>query len=1007
MSKITLHNWYRQYQQLKEQAADAVLFFRFGDFYETFDDDAKLIAALLDVTLTRKDFAVDKSLPKETQTLYAPMAGMPYHAVERYVAELISRGYRVAIAEQLSETDSSRSDTRRRSIFAHGITQGEKQHGMVHREIVRVITPGTVIDPSLLNSTSNNYLVAVLVEGGRVGLAYADLSTGEFCASEFGGERATQHLQSELVRLQAAEVLVPDDEDLRLPHLAPASAQLSHDLAPMTKGEREHMLPHERVARKLDQASDARWAQGHVTAVQSWRWELRNARDTLLKQFGTQSLSSFGLEDKPLACRAAGAIVQYVRDTQRHRAAQLNSIRVYTSGSFMLLDPQTRRNLELLESSTGQRKSALISVLDRTKTPMGARLIRRWIAQPLLELAPLHARQEAVAALVEASMARAALREALAGVGDMERAINRITQGTSVATPRDLVQLRQALRCLPAVLAAVEGQLPVLLADVVAQAQPAGDAPIFTTPLERERRNGKPAPRAPDDDLFGDTAPTQTVAEGAPTLDMCADVLAILEHALDDDPPALLGVSNYLRSDEGGERPRRVIRAGYDERMDVLVAANRDAQRFIDELEQKERERTGIKSLKVGFNNVFGYYIEISRTVDTALIPRDYERRQTLVNAERYVTEQLKYFEGLVNKAKLQIVELEREAFGRICEAAATQIERLRAAARATAQIDTLACLAETAVRNRYIRPTLHENTRLTIKGGRHPVVEMVLDEAFVANDVVLDTAGEQLLIITGPNMAGKSTVLRQVALIVLLAQIGSFVPADEATIGLVDRIFTRIGAQDDIATGQSTFMVEMTETAALLLQSTRRSLIILDEVGRGTSTYDGMAIARAVIEYLHNEPRLQCRTLFATHYHELTALQEVLPRVYNYHMAAVEQEGQVVFLHELRAGGADRSYGIHVAELAGIPQAVIRRASELLAELEGQAVGATVPTATRQIAVPAAPEPVSASKGQLSLFDVAPSPVVNYLRTLDINALTPMDAMMKLYELQKLAKGE
>jgi DNA mismatch repair protein MutS len=1006
MSKVTLHNWYRQYQQLKAQAADAVLFFRFGDFYETFDDDAKLIAALLDVTLTRKEYAVDKSNPKESQPFYAPMAGMPYHAVERYVAELISRGYRVAIAEQLSETDSSRGDTRRRSIFAHGITQSEKQHGMVHREIVRVITPGTVVDPSLLNSSSNNYLVAVLVEGGRVGLAYADLSTGEFCASEFGGERASQQLQSELVRLQAAEVLVPDDEELRLPHLAPASAQLSQDLAPMTKDEREHLLPHERVARKLDQTSEARWTQGHVTAVPSWRWEGRTARETLLKQFGTQSLGSFGLEDKPLACRAAGALVQYVRETQRHRAAQLNSVRVYTSGNFMLLDPQTRRNLELLESSSGQRKSALISVLDRTKTPMGARLLRRWVAQPLLELAPLHARQEAVAALAEDSMARAALREALGGVGDMERAINRIAQGTTVATPRDLVQLRQALRCLPAVLAAISDMLPTLLANVAAHAQPPADLPGFTTPIERERRNGRPAPRVADDDLFGDGAPAPTAAEPVPTLDVCADVLAILESALDDDPPALLGVSNYLRSEEGGEKARRVIRPGYDQRMDALVAANRDAQRFIDELEHKERERTGIKSLKVGFNNVFGYYIEVSRTADTALIPRDYERRQTLVNAERYVTEQLKYFEGLVNKAKLQIVELEREAFGHICEAAAAQIERLREAARALAQIDTLAGLAETAVRNRYVRPTLNDSTHLEIRSGRHPVVETVLDEAFVANDVVLDTASQQLLIITGPNMAGKSTVLRQVALIVLLAQIGSFVPADEATIGLVDRIFTRIGAQDDIATGQSTFMVEMTETAALLMQSTRRSLIILDEVGRGTSTYDGMAIARAVIEYLHNEPRLQCRTLFATHYHELTALQQLLPRVHNYHMAAVEQDGQVVFLHELRAGGADRSYGIHVAELAGIPQAVIRRASELLAELEGQAVPATrlkQPDAT----VPVPQEPAPASNGQLSLFDVAPGPVVNYLRTLDVNALTPMDAMMKLYELQKLAKGE
>lgn len=1029
MAKIEFHSWYRQYRKLKDEAAGAVLLFRFGDFYETFDDDAKLVAELLDVTLTRKDYAVDKSKPKEPQKLYAPMAGMPYHAVERYVSDLVGRGYRVAIAEQLSETEASRSDTRPKSVFASGIApiRDEGLSKMVHREIVRVITPGTVVDVSMLAATANNYLAAAIVEDGAVGLAYADLSTGEFAAAEFSGERAALQLQGELARLQAAEVLVPDDEDLRLPTLAPAEARLTQDLAPMTKDERELLLPHERVARRLDGQSEATWTRGNVTAFATWRWDLETARETLLRQLRVQSLGAFGLEGRPLATRAAGALLQYVHNTQRHRASQLTSLRVYTTGSFMFLDPQTRRNLELLESQKAGGKTSLVHVLDRTRTPMGARLLRRWLAQPLLELAPLRARQNAVAALVDDTLMRAELREALGPVGDMERAINRIAQGTTVATPRDLVQLRASLRAAPAVMAAAGERLAELLPEEETQ----GGSGARGRQVEAED----------DDDLFGDGATpaargAQPAARG-PIVDSCADLLDLLERALDDDPPALLGASNYLRAaEEGGERPRRVIRPGFEQRIDALVQASRHAQEFIDRLETKERERTGIKSLKVGYNSVFGYYIEVSRSTPEHLIPRDYERKQTLVAAERYITAELKEYEQIIDRARLQLSDIEREAFARICEELAGHIDRLRALAAALARLDTVAALAEAAVRGRYVRPSLHDDTRLHIVAGRHPVVEQMIAEPFVANDISLDTEREQLLIITGPNMAGKSTILRQTALIVLMAQIGSFVPADSAEVGLVDRIFTRIGAQDDIATGQSTFMVEMTETAALLLQSSRRSLIILDEVGRGTSTYDGMAIARAVVEYIHNEPRLQCRTLFATHYHELTALDRELPRLRNYHMAAVEQDGQVVFLHELRAGGADRSYGIHVAELAGIPASVIRRAAELLAELEGRKPKEQGPrgdeeaeTAGKQIRAVDAPaaEPASgnghtpavpsrraaagarqaAPAPQLSLFDAVPSPVVEYLRRLNLNELTPIEALNRLYELQRLASEE
>jgi DNA mismatch repair protein MutS len=1017
MARIDLHNWYRQYRKLKDQNPDAILFFRFGDFYETFEDDAKLVAELLDVTLTRKDYAVDKSKPKDQQKLFAPMAGMPYHAVERYVADLVSKGYRIAIAEQLSATESSQKDTRPKSVFAGGLAPMERQREMVHREVVRVITPGTLVDPALLPVGKNNYLAAVLTAGGKIGLAYVELSTGEFAAAEFEGERALTQLEGELARLQAAEVLVPDDEELRLSGMMPAVAHLSQDLAPMTKDEREMLLPHERVARRLERENTARWTHGHVTPLPTWRWELQTARDALLRQLRVQTLAGFGLEDRPLAARAAGAALQYIHDTQRHNAAQISTLRVYTTGAFMCLDPQTRRNLELLEGSSGKTKGSLVAVLDRTRTPMGARMLRRWISQPLLDLATLHARQEAVAVCVDDSLLRAELRQALGDVGDMERAVNRVAQGATVATPRDLVQLHQALRALPSVIAAV-GDHTVLLG-VGDQSRASVGTNTVSNPLSERR----PTPHVASDELFGETEeaddPAQDFAIGTatnpppPALDPCTAILDLLERALDDDPPALLGASNYLRSDEGGERPRRVIRPGFDREMDELIRANRDAQSFIDNLEARERAKTGIKSLKVGYNSVFGYYIEISRaSADQA--PKHYERKQTLVAAERYVTAELKEYEQVINVAKLGLVDLERKAFVRICEEITAYLPQLRAAAQALACIDAIASLAEVAVRGRYTRPTLDDSTRLQIVGGRHPVVEQVLDEAFIPNDVTLDADAQQLLIITGPNMAGKSTVLRQAALIVLLAQIGSFVPADAAHIGLVDRIFTRIGAQDDIATGQSTFMVEMTETAALLVQSTRRSLIILDEVGRGTSTYDGMAIARAVVEYIHNEPRLQCRTLFATHYHELTALEELLPRVRNYHMAAVEQDGRVVFLHELRPGGADRSYGIHVAELAGIPRPVIRRAGELLVELESRqhesGDGRPAPTAKRpprgdRESGNGFESHRSQASPQLSLFDVAPNPVLEYLKRLNVNELTPIEAMTKLYELQKLAQ--
>ena len=1067
---LELHDWYKQYRALKAATPDAVLLYRMGDFYEAFDDDAKLVADLLGVTLTSKDFGTLKgSKDKKRDQRRCPMAGMPYHAVERYVGQLVGAGYRVAIAEQVSETPSSKSDTRPRSVFAAGLEQSGARKDMVDREIVRVITPGTVIDSGLLPAAQNVYLAALLAEGGRVGLAYADLSTGEFCCTEFSGERAAGQGQGELARLQAVEILVPDDAALRLPGLEPASARLQHDLEFMTKDERELLLPGERVARRVERENTARWAHGHVTGWPAWRWKLQTAADALLQQLGVRSLDGFGLRDKPLAARAAGAIIQYIHETQRSAASQITTLRTYTTGGTMFLDPQTRRNLELLEGSGGKAKGSLVGVLDQTRTPMGARLLRGWISQPLLDVERLRARQEGVAHLVDDSLKRATVRERLKQVGDLERAVNRVLQGITVATPRDLVRLREGLRALPDLVEALDGWVPPSQQSAAssrqsaAGAQPVGDdgeawwaedpgdggngsqapSPQPQAPSLREQREARSRARAryDDDDLFGeggwddeptnDQRPTTDDEQRSPErqrhkdavaatsvdledrpdsqlsegLDPCADVLAFLERAIDDDPPALLGSSNYLRAaQENGETPRRVIRPGFDEKMDEIVRASRTAQRWIDELEVREREATGIKSLKVGYNEVFHYYIEVSRA-DANRVPDTYQRKQTLVGSERYITLDLKEYEAVVLRAKEQINELETRAFRQICGAAAAEGQRLLATARALAEIDVYAGLAEAAVRGRYTRPELRDGTALRIVDGRHPVVGRALDEDFVPNSVVLDTDDSQILLVTGPNMAGKSTVLRQVALIVLMAQIGSFVPAETAEIGLVDRIFTRIGAQDDIATGQSTFMVEMTETAALLSQSTRRSLIILDEVGRGTSTYDGMAIARAVVEYIHNEPRLGCRTLSATHYHELTELEQVLPRVKNYHMAAVEQEGGVVFLHELRRGGADRSYGIHVAELAGIPRPVIKRASELLAELERPTTDDRRPTAKDRPGPSQAPSSKpQAPAAQLGLFDLAPSPVVEMLRRMNVNELTPIEALTKLYELQRLA---
>jgi len=853
----------RQYLQIKRQYPDAIVFFRLGDFYETFDEDAKLVSEVCDIVLTSRPVGKGQRVP---------LAGVPYHAVEGYIAKLIGAGYKVAIAEQLGEATS-------------------------RREVVRVVTPGTIVEPSLLPEKRNNYLAALVMEEGRAGLAYVDITTGEFAATQMASEDIEQAVREELERLQPAEVLVGE------------------------KG-------------LGDRGSEERGLASipySLTPYEDWHFELGNAKRALLDHFQVAALDGFGLAGKPLAIRAAGAIVQYLAETQKAALKHLDDLSTYSTEEFMTLDAATRRNLELTQTiRTGSVKGSLLGVLDATVTAMGGRLLRRWINQPLLDVDKLERRLDAVEALYRDTAARTEVVGLLKGLPDLERLIGRVVQG--IASPRDLVGIRKSLEAVPKIKRALEGLRGAL-----------GDL------LE--------------------------------ALDPCQEVAALLSQAIVDDPPATLNV--------GG-----VIRPGFSAELDGVVAAARDAKRWVADLERSERERTGIKSLKVGYNKVFGYYIEVTKA-NLDLVPPEYIRKQTLVNAERFITPELKEYEALILNAQERILDIEARIFREVCDRVAAASGRLLATARALAQLDVYAALAEVAIRNRYVRPLLDDGDEIEIVAGRHPVVEILRrEEPFVPNDVHLSNGDHQIIILTGPNMSGKSTYLRQVALIVLMAQIGSFVPAERARIGLVDRIFTRIGAQDEIWAGQSTFLVEMAETANMLRNATNRSLLIFDEIGRGTSTYDGISIAWAVVEYIHNHPRLRAKTLFATHYHELTELAEVLPRVRNYNVAVAEEGDRVVFLHKIVPGSADKSYGIHVARLAGLPRTVIHRAEEILKELERGSYRA-----------PARPRRVAEVR-QLPLFPEA-SPIVEELKKLDVESMTPLEALNKLYELQQKVKSD
>lgn len=898
----------QQYTAIKRQYADCILFFRMGDFYEMFNEDAVTASRELEITLTaRNKGGGDKT----------PMAGIPHHSADTYVAQLIKKGYRVAICEQMEDPSEA--------------------NGIVRRDVVRVITPGTALDNLTLQDDQNNYLGAVLLHQNRVGVAYVDISTGEFALTELDWEPGI--VIDELSRIQPSELII--------------SPEIRNQM---------------RIQGFLDQQLKV------VLNPVRENFRFKEAYRLLTEHFQTNSLQGFGCEEMGAGIFAAGAIMEYLNETQKRSLDHINNLKTYFTQEYMVLDAATRRNLELTSTlRDGKRKGSLLGVLDRTVTAMGGRKLKQWINQPLLKEEQINERLDAVTELLNHFYEKDQLRELLKDVYDIERLLGRIVYGS--ANARDLVALKSSLALFPEIKNLLNGFT----------------SSRFNILYER--------------------------------LDLLEDVAELVETSLVDDPPT-------------GVRDGGLIADGFNEELDQLRDAATNGKEWLARLEMQERERTGIKSLKVGFNKVFGYYLDITKA-NLDLVPEDYIRKQTLTNSERYITPELKEKESLILGAEEKSVVLEYQLFVEIRDQVADQMKRIQDSAAVLAELDVLLSFATVAVEQNYCRPTINMDDEIHVLQGRHPVVEEMLNQPFIPNDTYLNGDSARFAIITGPNMAGKSTYMRQVALIALMAQIGSFVPAEEATIGLTDRIFTRVGASDDLTTGQSTFMVEMNEVANIVHNATRRSLIILDEVGRGTSTYDGLSIAWAVVEYIHNQERLGARTLFATHYHELTVLEDQLDGVRNYNVAVEENERDgVVFRHEIIPGAADQSYGIEVARLAGLPQELLERAQEILTRLEeenGQekdrsktavfAEGSVVPIAqsgnddvvapkelqSADIEQPQQTEQSQQPKQptQLALFATEDHAVVTRLRDLDIMTLTPLDAINILYELKKEAEGK
>lgn len=863
----------KQYYEAKEKHSDALIFFRMGDFYESFGDDAKVIAKELEITLT------SRGRDKDGNDM--PLAGIPYHAVDSYLPKLIKKGYKVAICEQLEDPKNAK--------------------GVVKRGVVRVITPGTVIDTSLISDQSNNYLMSVAGEGMQFGISFLDVSTGEFLTTQFPDNNSYDKIISEAARMHPAECI-----------LAPA------------------LFENKKLTQSLKQSGII------LNKFDAEAFDPKNARDRLLNHFGVMTLVGMGCEKLDLAIAASGAALGYAKTTQMRDLNHIQTMRTYFENEFMVLDSITLRNLEIIQGIRGEGGGSLLSVIDRTKTAMGGRLIRKWLLLPLICVSKITERLDAIDEIVRKTLMRYDLRSQLSRIRDIERLIGRIVYGNSNA--RDLIALKVSLLTLPQIARSLK---------------------------ESDVRSGL---------LSG-------ISE---RLGDHKDIVSLLDRALVDDPPVSVR--------EGG-----MIKEGYDEKLDELKKMSLHGKDWIAQMQQKERDRSGIKSLKIGYNSVFGYYIEVTRT-NLSQVPSDYIRKQTTANGERFYTPELKEKEVMILSADEKRTALEFELFSGINSIIAGKSKELQITAQAIGELDVIANLAEMAVNNKYVRPELNDGCSVLIRDGRHPVVEFAIPSGFVPNDTHMDCQENQFLLLTGPNMAGKSTFMRQTALIVIMAQIGSFVPASFASIGIVDRIFTRVGAFDDLASGQSTFMIEMVELANILNNATPKSLILLDEIGRGTSTYDGYSIAKAVVEFIHNRDRVGVRSLFATHYHQLTAMSSVLKRVKNYHVAVKEEGNDLVFLRKIIPGATDKSYGIHVARLAGVPLKVTQRAKEILKEVENaSAIGSRGKDSARYT--------------QLMLFDsdntAKGSPVVDELKKLNVDAMTPLEALNALAELKKKASNE
>lgn len=872
----------QKYMETKQEYPDCILFYRLGDFYEMFFEDAKTASKELEITLTGKNCGLEER---------APMCGVPYHAVEGYLNKLVSKGYKVAICEQVEDPKMAK--------------------GLVKREVVRIATPGTNLDTQALDETKNNYIMSIVYMEDRYGISIADVTTGDYYVTELDTERKLldeihKFTPSEIICNEAFYMTGMDFEDLK------------------------HRLG---IA---------------VYSLEAWYFSDETAKNTLLEHFKVGNLQGLGIQDYECGTIAAGALLRYLYETQKNSLAHMTSLQLYITGKYMIIDSSTRRNLELVETlREKQKRGSLLWVLDKTKTAMGARMLRNFVEQPLINREEIENRLDAIGELKQNAMVREEIREYLNPVYDLERLISRVTYQT--ANPRDLIAFKSSLAMLPHIKILLDEFQGCLLKGVQEE------------------------------------------------MDVLEDICELIEQSIAEEPP--------ISVRDGG-----ILKEGYHEEVDKLRHAKTEGKTWLMELETKEREKTGIKNLRIKYNKVFGYYLEVTNSYKN-MVPDYYTRKQTLANAERYITPELKELEDIILGAEDKLISLEYELYREIRDRIAAEVLRIQKTAKAVAKIDVFASLALVAERNNYCRPAINENGVIDIKNGRHPVVEkMISNDMFVSNDTYLDNGKKRISIITGPNMAGKSTYMRQTALIVLMAQIGSFVPAESAKIGIVDRIFTRVGASDDLASGQSTFMVEMTEVANILRNATSNSLLVLDEIGRGTSTFDGLSIAWAVVEHISNPKLLGAKTLFATHYHELTELEGKLNNVNNYCIAVKEKGDDIVFLRKIVPGGADRSYGIQVAKLAGVPESVIERAKVIAEELSANDITEVASSIMADSGVVQKKKSTRLDEvdlTQMSLFDtVKDDDIIAELKEIDLGNLTPIDALNKLYQLQNKIKN-